>query len=82
MVALAAQKADPLAGDKALVASGVQTHKKSAPSGAVGWCEEELKSSGTVMALVLPSVQRGGASTRTSLEITTNQIRGTHFLSV
>lgn len=34
----------------ALVATGVQAHKKSAPSGALGWCEEELKSSGPVMA--------------------------------
>ena len=34
--------------------------------------------SSAVMALVLPSVQGGGASTRTSLEVRTNQIRGTH----
>jgi len=33
-----------------------------------------------VVALVPPSVQRGGASTRTSLAVRTNQIRGTHEL--
>ena len=33
-----------------------------------------------VMALVLPSVQGGGASTRTSLAVRTDQIRGTHEL--
>jgi len=31
--------------------------QKSAPSGALGWCEEELKSSGTVMAQVGLEVQ-------------------------
>ena len=42
------------------VPSGVMAHiatrvqaQKNAPSGALGWCEEELKSSGTVMALSL-----------------------------
>ena len=34
------------------------------------------------VALVLPSVQGGGASTRTSLEVRTNQIRGTHEFSL
>ena len=33
-----------------------------------------------VMALVLPSVQGGGASTRTNLAVRTDQIRGTHEL--
>ena len=36
--------------------------------------------SSEVMALVLPSVQGGGASTRTSLAVRTDQIRGTHEL--
>ena len=31
--------------------------QKSDPSGALGWCEEELESSGTVMALVASAVQ-------------------------
>ena len=38
--------------------------------------------SSAVMALVLPSVQGGGASTRTSLAVRTDQIRGTHGFSV
>ena len=36
--------------------------------------------SSVVMALVLPLVQGGGASTRTSLAVRTDQIRGTHEL--
>ena len=36
--------------------------------------------SSAVMALVLPSLQGGGASTRTSLAVRTDQIRGTHEL--
>jgi len=36
LVVLAAQEADPLAGDLALVASGVQAHKKALPPERLG----------------------------------------------